>query len=157
MTRATTWSNSDGLVVGFGRNFPERNVAGVADTDGVSKEAVLQITYQSSSPTISLPAGSVVEDVYLVVTTAWAGGTDIQVGDGTDPDGFISATQGATANLTPAGALIRAAGAYAIGDAATNRGLAKVYNTADTIDIAFTGTFTAGAATIYVRYSGKVT
>lgn len=152
MTRATTWTNSDGLVVGFGRNFAERQADGVVKTEGNVKEAVLQFTYQSSAPFISLPAGSVVEDVYLKVGDAWVGGTDVQVGDGTDPDGFISATQGATANLT-AGATIRAAGAYAIGDAATNRGLAKVYASADTLDVAFTGTFTAGTATLVVRYS----
>jgi hypothetical protein len=152
MTRATTWTNSDGLVVGFGRNYAERQADGVVKTEGTSKEAVLQFTYQSTAPTISIPAGSVIEDAYLKVGDAWVGGTDVQVGDGTDPDGFISSTQGATANLT-AGALIRAGGAYAIGDASTNRGLAKVYAAADTLDVAFTGTFTAGTATLTVRYS----
>lgn len=151
MTRKSTWSNADGLVVGFGPNFPERNVSGVYETDGAFKEAHLAITYQSSGANIDLPAGSVVQDVVLKVGTAWAGGTDVQFGDGTDPDGWISATQGATASLT-AGATIRAAGAYAIGDAATNRGLGKVYAVADTLDVAFTGTFTAGTATIVVRY-----
>lgn len=153
MTRATTWSNPDGLVVGFGKNFPERQVGGEVDVSGNVKEAVLQFTFQSSAPFLSLPAGAVVEDVYLEVTTTWVGGTDVQVGDGTDPDGFISATQGAVANLTTAAGRVRAAGAYAIGDAATNRGLAKVYSTADTIDVAFTGTFTAGAARLVVRYT----
>lgn len=151
MTRASSWSNADGLVVGFGPNFPERNVAGVYDTDGAVKEAHLAITYQSSGAVIDIPAGSVVLDVALKVGTAWAGGTDVQLGDGTDPDGWISATQGAVANLT-AGATVRAGGAYAIGDAATNRGLGKVYASADTLDVAFTGTFTAGTATIVVRY-----
>ncbi len=28
MTRASSWTNADGLVVGFGANIPERNVAG---------------------------------------------------------------------------------------------------------------------------------
>lgn len=151
MTRKSTWTNADGLVVGFGPNYAERNVAGVLETDGVVKEARLAITYQSSGATVELPAGSVVLDVVLKVGTAWAGGTDVQVGDGTDPDGWISATQGAVANLT-AGATVRAAGAYAIGDAATNKGLGKVYASADTLDVAFTGTFTAGTADIFVRY-----
>jgi len=151
MTRKSTWTNSDGLVVGFGPNYPERNVAGVLETDGVVKEARLAVTYQSSGATVELPAGSVVLDVVMKVGTAWVGGTDVQVGDGTDPDGWISATQGATANLT-AGATIRAAGDYAIGDAATNKGLGKVYASADTLDVAFTGTFTAGTADIFVRY-----
>ena len=151
MTRKSTWTNADGLVVGFGPNFAERNVAGVLETDGVVKEARLAITFQSSGATVDLPAGSVVQDVVVKVGTAWVGGTDVQLGDGTDADGWISATQGAVANLT-AGATIRAAGAYAIGDAATNRGLGKVYAAADTLDVAFTGTFTAGTADIFVRY-----
>lgn len=151
MTRKSTWTNADGLVVGFGPNFAERNVAGVLETDGVVKEARLAITFQSSGATVDLPAGSVVQDVVVKVGTAWVGGTDVQLGDGTDADGWISATQGAVANLT-AGATIRAAGAYAIGDAATNRGLGKVYASADTLDVAFTGTFTAGTADVFVRY-----
>lgn len=151
MTRKSTWTNADGLVVGFGPNFAERNVSGVLETDGVVKEARLAITFQSSGANIDLPAGSVVQDVVVKVGTAWVGGTDVQLGDGTDADGWISATQGATANLT-AGATIRAAGAYAIGDAATNRGLGKVYASADTLDVAFTGTFTAGTADVFVRY-----
>lgn len=151
MTRKSTWTNADGLVVGFGPNYPERNEAGVLETDGVVKEARLAITYQSSGATVALPAGSVVMEVVMKVGTAWAGGTDVQVGDGSDADGWISATQGAVANLT-AGATVRAAGAYAIGDAATNRGLGKVYASADTLDVAFTGTFTAGTADIFVRY-----
>jgi hypothetical protein len=151
MTRKSTWTNADGLVVGFGPNFAERNVSGVLETDGVVKEARLAITFQSSGANIDLPAGSVVQDVVVKVGTAWVGGTDVQLGDGTDADGWISATQGATANLT-AGATIRAAGAYAIGDASTNRGLGKVYATADTLDVAFTGTFTAGTADVFVRY-----
>lgn len=151
MTRKSTWTNADGLVVGFGPNYPERNEAGVLETDGVMKEARLAITYESSSATVAIPAGSVVMDVVMKVGTAWAGGTDVQIGDGSDADGWISATQGAVANLT-AGATVRAAGAYAIGDAATNRGLGKVYASADTLDVAFTGTFTAGTADIFVRY-----
>ena len=151
MTRKSTWTNADGLVVGFGANIPERNVAGVYETDGAVKEAHLAITYESSGAVIDIPAGAVVLDVVMKVGTAWAGGTDVQFGDGTDPDGWISATQGAVANLT-AGATIRAAGAYAIGDAATNRGLAKVYAAATNLTATITGTFTAGTATVLVRY-----
>ena len=151
MTRQSTWTNADGLVVGFGPNFPERNVAGVIETDGVVKEARLAITYQSSGATVALPAGSVVLDVVMKVGTAWVGGTKVEIGDGSDADGWVSATQGATANLT-AGASIVAGGAYAIGDAATNKGLGKVYASADTLDVAITGAYTAGSADVFVRY-----
>jgi len=151
MTRQSTWTNADGLVVGFGPNFPERNVAGVIETDGVVKEARLAITYESSGATVALPAGSVVLDVVVKVGTAWVGGTKVEIGDGSDADGWVSATQGATANLT-AGASIVAGGAYAIGDAATNKGLGKVYASADTLDVAITGAYTAGSADVFVRY-----
>jgi len=67
MTRKSTWTNADGLVVGFGPNSPERNEAGVLETDGVVKEARLAITYQSSSANVALPAGSVVLDVVMKV------------------------------------------------------------------------------------------
>ena len=151
MTRQSTWTNADGLVVGFGPNYPERNVAGVIETDGVVKEARLAVTYQSSGATVALPAGSVVLDVVMKVGAAWVGGTKVEIGDGSDADGWISATQGATANLT-VGASVVAGGAYAIGDAATNKGLGKVYATADTLDVAITGTYTAGTADVFVRY-----
>ena len=151
MTRQSTWTNADGLVVGFGPNYPERNVAGVIETDGVVKEARLAVTYQSSGATVALPAGSVVLDVVMKVGAAWVGGTKVEIGDGSDADGWISATQGATANLT-VGASVVAGGAYAIGDAATNKGLGKVYAAADTLGVAITGAYTAGSADVFVRY-----
>ena len=151
MTRKSTWTNADGLVVGFGPNFPERNVAGVLDHDGTVKEARLAVTFQSSGAKVDLPAGSIVLGVVMKVGTAWVGGTKVEVGDGTDPDGYISATQGAAANLT-AGAAIAAGGAYAVGDASTNAGLPKVYASADSLDVTITGSFTAGTADIFVRY-----
>lgn len=152
MTRQTTWTNADGLVVGFGPNFPERNTAGVIETDGVVKEARLAITYQSSGANVSLPAGSVVLDVVVKVGTAWVGGTKVEIGDGSDPDGWISATQGATANLT-AGATLRAGGAYAVGGTDTTaKALGKVYASADTLDVVITGSYTAGTADVFVRY-----
>lgn len=152
MTRKATWTNADGLVVGFGPNFAERNVSGVYETDGAVKEAHLAVTYQSSGAAVAIPAGAVVLDVVVKVGTAWVGGTSVSVGDGGDGDGWISTTQGATANLT-AGATIRAGGAYAVGGTdATAKALGKVYASADTLDVTFAGTYTAGDATIVVRY-----
>ena len=156
MTRKTTWTNSDGLVVGFGPNFAERNEAGVVKTSGGEKEARLQLSYQSSGANIAVPAGSVIKSVTLKVGDAWTGGTKLEVGDGTDADGFISATQGAQASLT-AGVTIDAGGAYVIAAAGTTPDvnvpkLNKVYAAADTIDVTLTGTFTAGTATLIVTY-----
>jgi hypothetical protein len=152
MTRKSTWTNADGLVVGFGPNYPERNVAGVYDTDGAIKEAVLAITYQSSGAKVALPAGSIVVGVHMDVGAAWVGGTKVEIGDASDADGWVSATQGATANLT-AGAAIRAGGAYAVGTTDTSaQALGKVYASATDVTATLTGTFTAGTATVVVRY-----
>lgn len=151
MTRKSTWTNADGLVVGFGPQYPERNVAGIFETDGVVKVARLAITYQSSGATVALPAGSVVTGVVMKVGAAWVGGTTVEIGDGTDPDGWISAVQGATAALT-IGVSIVAAGAYALGSIAPNQALSKVYAAADTIDVTITGAYTAGNADVFVSY-----
>lgn len=154
MTRASTWTNADGLIVGFGNNFPERNDAGVNEVDGNDKSAQLNITYQSTSGAsgakISIPAGSIVKNVYMKVGTAWVGGTSLAFGDATTPAGWITATQGATANLT-ANAAIQAQGAYAY--TATEGQLPpKAYAAATDLYITISGTYTAGTATIYVEY-----
>jgi len=154
MTRASTWTNSDGLVVGFGNNYPERNDAGVNEVDGNDKAAVLNITYQSTfgstGAMIPIPAGSLVKNVYMKVGTAWAGGTSLAFGDASSTGGWITATQGAVANLT-VGAPIQAQGAYAY--TSTEGQLPpKAYATATNLYITVSGTFTAGTATIYVEY-----
>lgn len=154
MTRQSTWTNADGLIVGFGNNYPERNDAGVNEVDGNDKSAQLNITYQSTSGAsgakISVPAGSIVKNVYMKVGTAWVGGTSLTFGDATTAAGWITATQAATANLT-AGAAIQAQGAYAF--TATEGQLPpKAYAAATDLYITIAGTFTAGSATIYVEY-----
>lgn len=154
MTRASTWTNADGLIVGFGNNFPERNDAGVNEVDGNDKSAQLNITYQSTSGAsgakISIPAGSIVKNVYMKVGSAWVGGTSLAFGDASGTGSWITATQGATANLT-ANAAIQAQGAYAY--TATEGQLPpKAYASATDLYITVVGTFTAGTATIYVEY-----
>ena len=155
MTRQTTWTNSDGLVVGFGPNYAERQAAGVAERDGDVKEAHLDITYQStlgsSGAKVTVPAGSLVKNVYLRVNTAWAGGTSLAFGDAGGTGSWITATQGALANLTPAGARIQAQGAYAY--TATEGQLPpKAYASATDLYFTVVGTMTAGAATVVVEY-----
>jgi hypothetical protein len=141
MTRANTWTNADGLIVGFGNNFPERNDAGVNEVDGNDKSAQLNITYQSTSGAsgakIEIPAGSIVKNVYMKV-------------DATTPAGWITATQGATASLT-ANAAIQAQGSYAY--TSTEGQLPpKAYAAATNLYVTITGTYTAGTATIIVEY-----
>lgn len=154
MTRASTWTNADGLIVGFGNNFPERNDAGVNEVDGNDKSAQLNITYQSTSGAsgakVSLPAGSIVKNVYMKVGSAWVGGTSVAFGDASSTGGWITATQGATANLT-ANAAIQAQGAYAY-TSTEGQLTPKVYASATDLYITVVGTFTAGTATIFVEY-----
>ena len=154
MTRASTWTNADGLIVGFGNNYPERNDAGVNEVDGNDKAAVLNVTYQSTfgstGAKISIPAGSLIKNVYMKVGTAWAGGTSLAFGDASGTGSWITATQGAVASLTT-GAPIQAQGAYAY--TATEGQLPpKAYAAATDLYITAVGTFTAGTATIYVEY-----
>ena len=150
MTRKSSWTNADGLVVGFGPNTPEV-VGALAKGDGDIKTKHVHFKYNSTSVNIPVPAGATVLGVVLTVGTAWVGGTDIQVGDGSDADGFVTAAQGATANLT-AGASIVGSGVYTKGATDTGAQELKLYASADTIDVAFTGTFTAGTATLSVSY-----
>lgn len=154
MTRKSTWSNPDSLVVGFGPNYPERLVSGFAERDGQTKEARLQVTYQSTfgstGAKIAIPANSIVKNVYMKVGTAWVGGTSVAFGDAGSTGGWITASQGATANLT-IGANIQAQGAYAY--TATEGQLPpKVYAAATDLYITVVGTFTAGTADIVVEY-----
>jgi hypothetical protein len=154
MTRKSTWTNSDGLVVGFGPNYAERNDAGVAEVDGVDKQAILKITKDSTfgaaGAKVSLPAGSLVKNVFMKVGAAWVGGTSLAFGDAGGTGGWITATQGATASLT-AGAAIQAQGTYAY--TATEGQLPpKVYAAATDLYITAVGTYTAGDATIVVEY-----
>lgn len=155
MTRAVTWTNSDGLVVGFGPNSPERSVAGVASMDGGQKEARLYLDLKEyavgAAGTVSIPAGSIVKNVYLDVTeTGTSGGSaTLAVGDGTLT--WITAAQGAVANIV-AGTPIQSLGTAAY--TATEGQLPPtVYAAAATLTATVgTAVFTAGKATLVVEY-----
>jgi hypothetical protein len=151
MARASTWTNADGLVVGFGLNTPEVTGA-VSAAEGGLKTAHVLFNYTQTGVNIPVPAGSEVVAVYVEVGAAWIGGTRITVGDGTDADGFLTEAQGATANLL-AGAKLVGSGVYTKGATDTTAQEHKLYAAADTIDVAITGAFTAGTATLTVVYA----
>ncbi len=93
-----------------------------------------------------IPAHSLIKDATLKVGTAWAGGTNIDVGlaqkAGTviDADGIDAAI--ATASLT-ANAIIVCDGALVGASVGANDAVLEVTDT---------GTYTAGTATLLVRY-----
>lgn len=154
LNRGSTWTNSDGLVVGFGVNKVVKE-GGEVKTFGGAKTAKVVFSYKDMSGiNVPVPAGSRVLDVRIKVEDAFAGGTSLKVGDGSDDDGFITATAAATANLT-AGAVINVDGVYTYDDTAdgdTTAAELKKYAAADTVDVTVTGTFTAGKATLEVTY-----
>lgn len=157
MTRRSTWTNSDGLVVGFGPNIAERQLDAVA-VDGTPnvKEARVQISFQSTfgstGAKVTIPAGSAVKNVYMKVGTAWTGLTSLTFGDATTPAGWINATQGAVANLT-ANALIQAGGVYVAGGTdTTSTRPPRVYTASTNLYFTIVGTATAGTAQVFVEY-----
>lgn len=157
MARKSTWSNPDGLVVGFGPNTPEKYAQTTEDDVNGVKTAVIRFDYTqvntaaSGSINWTAPAGSNVVAVELVVDTAWAGGTSLEFGDASDTDGFITTTQGATANLT-AGAKIVGSGLYTKGATDTVAQEFKAYASATTCSVLRVGTYTAGSATLKISY-----
>jgi hypothetical protein len=154
LNRGATWTNPDGLVVGSGRNRAVTEGRGQKTYGGV-KSAALYFSFDNmASANIPVPAGARVLSVQLKVLDAWVGGTSLTVGDGSTTNGFVTATEAATANLT-AGAQIIGQGVYTYDDTADGDVTAaelKEYTTADTVDIAAQGTFTAGSAVCTVVY-----
>lgn len=158
MTRATTWTNSDGLVVGFGPNFAERQVGGDVKGAGHTHQAVLDFDYQSTAAVagdckVVIPAGAVVRNVTLKTGTLWNNGTALEIGDAADPNGWFTTTLLAEATLDDANdQVFEADGAYAVGDNVDNKANGKAYLSAGQIDVLITGTFTSGTARLIVDY-----
>lgn len=159
MTRATTWTNADGLVVGFGKNYAERQDGAVRSVGGHSHQAVLDFTYQSTAAaagdcSVVIPAGAVVNSVVLKTGTLWNGGTALEIGDAADPNGWFTTTLLAEATLDNADNQVFVAdGAYAVGGTADDKANGKAYLSAGQIDVLITGTFTSGTARLIVDYT----
>lgn len=152
MTRKTSWTNSDSLIVGFGPNSAERNLEAVTNRTGDVKTAKVHITYESTfsnaGAIVAIPAGSAVKNVYIKVTTTWTGGTTLAFGDVGNTAGWILAASFATPT---APVTIQGDGAYAY--TATEGQLPpKEYDTATTLYFTATGTYTAGEADLYVEF-----
>lgn len=106
-----------------------------------------QITASDANSTVAIldvPAGTLIPPygVVLVITTLLAGGTEsLDIGDGTDPDGWID-----TADVTETGTGTFA-GTEANTDAYAQAG--KYYSAADTIDAVVNASLTAGEAYVF--------
>ena len=103
---------------------------------------------------IQLPAYSVVTQVAFKLEEEFDGGATseltVQLGDGTDPNGYITA-QSVHADATSVAAAI-VDGAY-LNDGTTGNTInGKLYSAADTVDVLFTAT----GANVSVLTAGKV-
>lgn len=159
MTRKSTWTNADGLIVGFGPNTPELTGNATGEDMESSKSALVKFSWKDlnagSAINVPVPAGSRILDVRLVVDVGFTstGTNTITVGDGNDADGFITATAATTVTMASAGAVINNDGVYAFGATDTGAAEIKLYSSADTIDVASAMTdWTAGSASLMVTY-----
>jgi hypothetical protein len=165
--RNASWTNSDGLVVGFGTNKPVREGAPAKNYGGKggAKVAAVKFDYvdmnactTGGTVNVPIPAGSRVLDVRVVCDTLWTstGTNTFEVGlTGGDVDGYLTTTTGTIANMT-AGAVLNADGVFTYDDTAdgdTTAAELKVFASADTIDIVTAmSDWTAGTATLVVTY-----
>tara|TARA_Y100000114_G_scaffold43216_1_gene38652 strand:- start:3682 stop:4206 length:525 start_codon:yes stop_codon:yes gene_type:complete len=154
MSRASTWTNNDGLSVGFGARDSKNENAATVRTQGNIETLQFPFDYSQlseigtapSSKSIAIPADSVILRGNFRVTEAFAGGTNYDfglmnsAGTAIDDDGLDVAV--ATASLT-LDAVIDFDGAL-IGD---NVGNADAY-----FGVVETGTFTAGKGIVTIEY-----
>lgn len=155
MSRESEWTNSDGLVVGFGVRDVEDLRGGAVSSDGMVEQVVLDFDYDdlpTNSATdgrvLTIPANAIILNSRLYVKTAAADGVSYTIGlnqaDGTaiDADGLHTAAQLVTASLT--------AGAWLVGSGALVG--ATIGSAAGQIVVAASGTFTAGSYRLVVEY-----
>lgn len=154
MSRGSTWTNNDGLVVGFGIHDQDNERPGEVNRNELERELIVDYTYDnlpgataSDGGKAFLPAGSFLVSATLIVDGVWTDLTDMDIGfeqsDGTtaiDADG-IDATLDAAA--CAAGAVIACDGA----DVGT-----VVSATLDAYIVATATAATAGSARLIVRY-----
>lgn len=150
--RNEIWTNADGLQVGFGTRDTVNLEAGSIHTKGRVHQVELEVYFDQDPATSNvksavIPAGAHVLSAQVVVSEAFVGGTSLSAGtiktDGTGAaaTALVTATEGATANLT-LNAVVTGAGAL-VGEV-----------TANDINLTYatTGAFTAGRGTLLVEY-----
>ncbi len=84
MSRSSTWSNSDGLAVGFGTHTKDNDVSAVTSERGSVKTVVMEINGTSVPSTwaaanvqpqgVLIPRGSIIVDATFQVVTAFTSG-----------------------------------------------------------------------------------
>jgi len=115
---------------------------GVAASNDVVFDAI------ESLPVLNVPAGTLVLNVAIYTPTAWTATCILDVGDGTDPDGFL-----ATAKVAPTVAQTNGVRKLSTLPTAEAYAGGKFYAVDDTIDVAVgTAIPVVGQSDIYVTY-----
>ncbi len=165
--RGGTWSNADGVVVGFGTNKPAINGADAKGFGGKGGVKVGSVRFDwrdlnantaggtTAGINVPVPAGARILDVRVVIGTAWTstGTNTFEVGlTGGDVDLFLTTTIGTIANMT-AGAVLNGDGVGGIATTDTTAPEIYIFAAADTIDVVSAQVdWTAGDAQLVVTY-----
>lgn len=127
MTTYTTYLDGGDTITDFsGGNYAGAPAQTVLT--GIFDASKRNLAAADVAEVVAIPAGFWVHQVLVEVLTTDDSGHKFEVGDGTDPNGYVTATEGAA----DATAFIRGNGAYVD---ATAAGVGKLYTAADTIDV----------------------
>lgn len=158
MARANTWTNSDGLVVGFGTRDSKNDAGATVATKGNVEIFQMVLDYDNlpsnvgtapSSKSIPLPANATIVSAYLQTLSDWATADaatldlGLKQADGTaiDEDGIDAAIAAAALDT---GDTVTCDGALVGEDVGT----ADAYISADVN----TGSFTSGQSVLTIEY-----
>ena len=161
MSKASSWTNDDGLVVGFGVRTSEDLRGGETNTQGTLEEMVVEFSYDdlpdgsTDGSYGTIPANALVQDAYFETLEAFVGGTSYDI-DLVDTAG--TAIGSGTDKLWD---LLAIADFNAVGERSvssthggTNSGnaLNVALASAGMIKVTTAGTFTTGKGRIVIRY-----
>jgi hypothetical protein len=163
MARNATWTNSDGLVVGFGTRDSKNDSGSTVETKGNVEIFQMVLDFDNlptavgtapNTKSIPIPAGAVINDAVLQVLTAFdaAGSATLTIGlkelDGTaiDADGIDAAI--ALTAIDADGDTIQCDGALVGTDIGTADGYIAV--------AVGTGPYTAGQAVLTIEYTRQL-
>lgn len=107
---------------------------------------------QETLAVFNVPANCLVLDVYAYTDEAWTTSVTLDVGDGTDPNGWLATAKVAPTSAQTDGLVKRTSKATAEAFAG-----GKLYAAADTIDVVIAGATPAvGKTDIYIEYIENV-
>jgi hypothetical protein len=153
----TKYTNADGLIEHYGTRSVENINASVTSKDGYEGELIVDFDFTTTGSVGSIaadaanaliPAGSVINSVYMKVGTAWIGGTSLAL-DFEDSSGATTPAAGlaavAQASLT--------ANSVHLGAGAAIGAIVPSANSDVSLNTTVVGTFTAGTAKVVVAFS----